>query len=435
MVTRRGVLQRGLPARIRRLQRLNGVLPTRVFESVDHLSGLNEPQLCTLLDVRPGRLASAVAQLNRGENEQAVAEALVQFHRAEEERAAARAQNRLTQAKDDLKIRDFLAPANHGELLVRIAVFDGPGGELTSDIHPFDGFPLPDPLFHMHYVSGEGTIVTEHRDESSLSHSRNRLYEDIRKDHNLEKPQLLHTLRQNDCMIALLKAKYKVSAGYRGCLYLTGGQQLVPDARMSAHLDLGEYPTEYLRRTRYSPTSQHARVVRDEIRQQLVSYVPDARILGGLTVACLCDNELLREMAREEAAKISRAHLVQLSVFPLLERLVTVAPPRPGMSEVIRRLWLPIEFYVEYEQSATSRADIKDKLMKYVRVARAGSPCDVIFICETEGAAALFREVHQNLQREFQVSFLLITSTYAEVSAGDRFESCWNLDGKTVRLS
>ena len=435
MVTRRGVLQRGLPARIRRLQRLNGVLPTRVFESVEHLSGLNEPQLCTLLDVRPGRLAGAVAQLNRGENEQAVAGALVQFHRAEEERAAARARNRLTQAGDDLKIRDFLAPANRGELVVRIGVFDGPGGELTSDIRRFDGFPLPDPLFHMHYVSGEGAIVIEHRDESSLSHSRTRLYEDIRKDHNLDKPQLLHTLRQNDCLIALLKAQYRVSAGYRGCLYLAGGQQLVPDARMSAHLDLGEYPTEYLRGTRYSPTGQHARLVRDEIRQQLAGYVPDASISGGLTVACLCDNELIEEMAREEAAEISRAHQVPLSVFPVLERLVTMAPPRPGMSEVTRGLWLPLEFYVEYERSATSRADIRDKLMKYVRVARAGSPCDVIFICETEGAAALFREAHQNLQREFQVSFLLITSLYAEVSAGNRFESCWNLDGKTVRLS
>ena len=300
--------------------------------------------MCAALGVRPSRLAGAVAQLNRGEDQGAVAEALALFHRAEEERAMDRARNRLNRANGDLRIRDFLAPANNGELLVRIPVYRGPDGEPTSHVHRFDGLPLPDPLFHMHYVSGEGAIIIEHRDISSLRHSRDRLYEDIRKDHNLERPQFPHTLRLNDCVIALRKAGHDISAGYRGCLYLSRGEQLVPDARMSAFLDLGVYPTVRLRGVGHSSMGQEIRNLRDEIRQQLVDYVLDARKLGSLPVACLCDTDTVREIAREEAAEISRIYQVQLSVYPVLERLVVLTRPLPGMSGVLRRLWLPPRF-------------------------------------------------------------------------------------------
>ena len=415
----RGELQPATPAAIRRLQRLKGVLPTRVFESVEQFSGLTDPQLQSLLDVREARIAGALAQLNRGEDERAIADALAWFNRAEEE----------------LKIGDLLSEANRGELLVRIPVYEDPDGELTSDVRRFGDLALPEPVFRMNYVSTEGTVIIEHRDVSSLNRSRDRVHEDIRKDHNVERPQLLHTKQLNDCIVSLLKAEYNVSAGYRGCLYLPGREQLVPDARMSAFFDLGEYATEFMKGSWLSPTSQRARAARAEVRQQLVKYVPYVRQIGSLTVACLCENELLMEVAREETAEISRVYQVELSALPILERKVSVDPPRPGMPEVWRRLWSPHEFYLEYERSATTREDIRKKLMPYFRVARRGYSCPVIFICETARAAELFREEHQNLQRELTVSSLLITSTYAEVSAGDQFDSCWNCNGTAVRLS
>ena len=378
MVTaRRGELSPELPAAMRRLRRLNGVLPNRVFEWVEHVSGLTEPQLSTLLGVGNRRLAGAVTQLNQGEDEQAVADALARFN-VEVDKAQAG-------VKDKIRIDDYMTEANRGELLVRIPVYEGPDGELTSNVRRFDGVALPNPEFHMHYGSREAAVIIEHRDVSSLNRSRGRFHEDIRKDHNIARPQLLHTLRLNDCYVTLHKAKYNVSAGYRGCLYLPGGEQLVPDARLSAHLDLGEFATEFLNGYWLTPTSRQAKAVREGVRQQLVKYVPDARRFGSLAVACLCENELLADVAREEVAEIAQTYQVKLSAFPLLQRQVTVDPPRPGMPEVLRRLWKPVEFYVEYERSATTRAEIRKKLMPYFRVARRGHTLSVIFICETRG--------------------------------------------------
>ena len=76
----RGELQARTPAVIRRLERLQGVLPYRVFQAVEHFSGLTGRHLAALLDVREARISGAVAQLNRGEDERAIADALARFN-------------------------------------------------------------------------------------------------------------------------------------------------------------------------------------------------------------------------------------------------------------------------------------------------------------------------------------------------------------------
>ena len=265
-----GAFQPRIPAEMRRLERLNGVLPTRVFENVEHFSGLNDKQLSTLLDVRGSRLASVIDQLNRDEDEMAIAAAVARFNEATGE----------NKDEERTKIGNLLAEANRGELLVRIPVYRDEKGVLTSNVSLFGDRPLPTPEFRMNYISSEGTIVIEHRDVSSLAATRRRVNEDIRKDHNVGAPQLLHTVQHNDCIVALWKAGYRVSAAYRGCLYLPGGQQLVPDSRLSAYIDLGEYPTEVMRGHWFSPLSPRARRAREEIERQVVQYVPAARHMG-----------------------------------------------------------------------------------------------------------------------------------------------------------
>ena len=89
---------------------------------------------------------------------------------------------------------------------------------------------------------------------------------------------------------------------------------------------------------------------------------------------------------------------------------------------------------MEYERSATTPAAIRGKLMPYFRVAGRGYDCPVIFICETQRAAEIFREQHRNLQRELDVTFPLLTSTYAQVTAGNQFDTAWNLDGNPYQL-
>ena len=423
----RGSFRPELPAEMKRLERLNGTVPYRVFESVEHYSGLSDPQLADLLDVRPGRLAEAVAQLNQGDDEAGIAAALARFHEATGEDEAA----------DRTTMGALLAEANSGELLVRIPVYTGPGDELTSNaalVPPLENGMLPPPWFHMNYVSSEGTIFIEHRDVTSLVAIRRRIYEDIRKDHNGYAPQLPHTHQLNGCIVAMLKHGYLVSAGYRGALYLPGGQQLVPDARLTSHFCLGDLPTEYMRGGYWIRWPEQGQAAREEIRRQLARYVPEARRLGGLTIVCLCENDVVIEVTKEEAANINRDHGVALHALAVLENTVIVGDAAPGKPDSVRPLYVIIKCYVEYERSATTPGEIRKKLRPYFHVVHRGYDCEVIFICETERAANIFREQHRNLQRELQRTFPLITSTYAQVVAGDQFETCWDLDGQPATL-
>ena len=416
----RGDFRPELPAEMKRLERLYGVLTYKAFENIEHHSGLSDPQLSDLLGVRPGRLAEALAQINQGEDEERIAAAVARFNEATGKDEDA----------DRNTIGALLREANSGELLVRIPVYTGPEGELTSSIASvplLTDETLPAPQFHMNYISVEGTIFIEHRDATSLTAIRRRTHEDVRKDHNGYAPQLTHTHQQNGCIVAMSRHGYLVSAGYRGALYLPGGQQLVPDARWTAHLCLEGFPTEFIR-------GGPGRVAREEIRRQLGRYVPYARRLGGLSIACLCEDEVLIEVAKEEAATIARDYNVPLHVLAILENTVTVGDAAPGRPDVMRRLYLVIEWYVEYERSATTPAAIRIKLRPYFNAVRRGYNCPLIVICETSRAAETFRQEHRNLQRELAVTFPLITSTYAQVTAGDQFDTCWNLNGNTITL-
>ena len=423
----RGAFRPEVPAEMTRLERLNGTLPYKVFENIEHYSGMSDPQLAALLKARPGRLAEALAQINRGEDKERIAAAVARFNEATGEDEVA----------DRSTFSSLLRQANRGELLVRMPVYTGPEGGLTSNsasVPLLENGTLPAPRFHMNYISTEGTIIIEHRDATSLNAIRRRVNEDIRKDHNRYAPQLPHTHQLNDCIVSMLLRGYFVSAGYRGALYLPGGQQLVPDARLTAPLGLGNLPTEYMRGGHWIRLRGQGRAAREEIRRQLGRYVPAARRLDSLTVACLCENEAVIEVAREEAANLARDYNVALHALAVLENSVTVGDAGPGRPDFIRPIFVLIHWYVEYERSATTPAAIKEKLMPYFRAVRRNYDCSVIFICETARAAAIFRQQHRNLQRELKVTFPLITSTYAQVTSGDQFDTCWDLDGKTATL-
>ena len=423
----RGAFRTELPAEMKRLERLNGVLPNRVFENIEHYSGLSDQQLAALLDVRPSKLAVALGQLNRGEDEERIAAALARFNAATGKDEDA----------DRNTIGALLKKANRGELLVRIPVYTGPEGELTSyvDLVPrFEDGTLPVPRFHMNYISVAGTITIARRDATSLAAIRRRVYEDVRKDHNGYAPQLTHTHQQNECIVAMSWHGYRVSAGYRGALYLKGGQQLAPDARLTVHFCQGDFPTEYMRGRHRIPWGGPSEVEREAIRRQLEQYVPEARRLGSLSVACLCENEAVIEVAEQEAANIARDYDVALHALAMLEGTIAVGDAAPGRPDFIRPIYMLTHWYVEYERSAATPAAIRNKLMPYFHVARSGYNCPVIVICETPKAADIFRQQHRNLQRELDVEFPLITSTYAQVAAGDQFDTCWNLDGHPAAL-
>ena len=379
MVNMNRGLEPTLSAAVQRLSHLRGVLATRVFHLVEEFSGVTESQLRTFTGAKPERIEAALTQLRKG------------------------------------------------GLLVRYPVYRLPDDNLTSNTGRFGDQKVPDALFHMHYLSDAGTIIVAHRDISSLSRIRTRVHEDIRKDHADARPQILHTLHLNDCLASMAARGLDVSGGYRGCLYLPGGRQLVPDARMSGALDLGEHATESIRG---NPGNQD---VRRGVRGQLLKYVDDARRVPGLQITCLCQNGGLRAVVTEEVAAICREYQVNLQAVSLLEDRIVADPAQEGMPEVWRLVRALLRLYVEYERSAVEREDIRDKLMPIVRVALAGHPCDMLFICETQRAAEIFEEEHRRLQREHKVSFMLLTSTYEAVTG--RARQPWRWNGQPARLS
>ena len=394
MVNNNRGLEPPLSTAVRRLSYLKGVLATKLFHLAEEFSGVTEPQLRTFTGESTRRIAAALAQLMEG----------------------------------GLLVRYPVYRLPDGELTSNLVYWEERMAQLLADQGVSGPGPGPEPVFSMHYVSDEGAIIVAHQDISSLGRIRTRVHEDIRKDHSGERSQLLHTLQLNDCLAALAARGYQVSGGYRGNLYLPSGGQLVPDARMSVALDLGEHATEIIRGDPRNPE------VRQGVRRQLQKYVEDARRFSALQVMCLCQSEGLRAVVTEVAAAICREYQVNLEAIPVLEDRFIVGQAREGMPEVWRPLYITLRLYLEYERSAVERADIRDKLMPLVRVARDGHACDVLFICETQKAADLFEAEHQRLQREHGVSFILVTSTHGAVTSGARGGQPWRREGKPVRL-
>ena len=391
MIARNRGLEPVLSAAMQRLSHLRGVLATRVFHLAEDFSGVTELQMATFTGEKLDRIEAAIAQLMAG------------------------------------------------NLFVRYPIYRITGGELTSDlahwkvrmaeVDPDRADEDPKPVFHMYYLSDEGTIIVEHRDISSLRRIRARVHEDIRKDHHAgDQNQLHHTLQLNDCLAALTAAGVEVSAGYRACIYLPGNRQLVPDARMAAAWDLGDHVVEALRG---NPRSQE---FRRQVHELMVKYVPDARDLSRLQVTYVCENEVARAVVREEAARVCREYQVDLQAVPVLDAAVQVGPAQEGMPEVWRRVYMPLNWLLEYERTAVERTDIREKLMPIIRMVQGGHRVNVGFICETQLAAERFEEEHQRLQRAHEVSFTLVTSTHERVTTQARRGSPWSMTGAPVRL-
>ena len=73
--------------------------------------------------------------------------------------------------------------------------------------------------------------------------------------------------------------------------------------------------------------------------------------------------------------------------------------------------------------------------MVYFRAVQEGDELTALFICETGEAMRIFREEHQNLERQLGVKLNLITATYAEVTAGKKSGDTWIMNGTAVQLS
>ena len=137
------------------------------------------------------------------------------------------------------RVQDCLADLVGAGLLIVIPVWELRDGTLVSLKRP--EINEENPIireFHMYYGSETAAIYVGHRDGSSLKRIRTRIEEDIRGDHNDGRPKFRHTLKLNDCVVALSLGGFRPFAGYRGSLFIPGGSQLVPDAWMLVRVEI-----------------------------------------------------------------------------------------------------------------------------------------------------------------------------------------------------
>ena len=257
---------------------------------------------------------------------------------------------------------------------------------------------------------------------------RTRVAEDIRGDHNADKPKLNHTLRLNDCMAVLRQGGYRPAPGFRGRMSFGARGQLVPDVMMRVTADWGEHPVACIDRSVHSLQGGQAERARNKIRGTLRDYAymngddPDASIW------CVCSSDILAKIVNEVSADF------KFSVVTMLQEEVELGDPRDAGEVSYRTVSTDLHLFVEYERTAKTRKRVRSKIMPYAKAAAEGKWISVLFICETERAAHLFREEHRNLEIEIGVNFLLVTATLKEVMAGKKSGDEWLVNGVPIPL-
>ena len=232
-----------------------------------------------------------------------------------------------------LRVKGCLNDLVNSDLLISIPVWELRDGELVSHEPVWrDGKLVPpeppepneeNPIvrtFDMYYGSDTAAIYVEHRDTVSLKRIRDRIHEDIRGDHNEDRPKLRHTLQLNDCIVALTRGGFKPFAGYRGCVYIPGGGQLVPDAWMPVKVEIGPITLEGAGEPVYVDLKllieyERSATTPEEVRRKLRAYIR-AAIAGFPTpVLFICETEEAMHTFRREHENLQRENRANFRLF------------------------------------------------------------------------------------------------------------------------
>ena len=232
------------------------------------------------------------------------------------------------------RVQECLDDLVQAQLLIAIPVW-----VLKDGTHFSQELPKVDPEnpvvreFNMYYGSETGAIYVARRDGVLLKRTVNRINEDIRGDHNADRPKILHTLQLNEVFVTLSLGGFKPFAGYRGVVYVPGGQQLVPDALMWLRVEIGlptdEDPDAVLKLdfkllVEYERSATKAGAIRRKVRKHFVAA--KQRII--IAVWFICETESAMRLFREEHQNLSRETGV---AFPLFT--CTYADVMAGMAQ------------------------------------------------------------------------------------------------------
>lgn len=289
------------------------------------------------------------------------------------------------------------------------------GGEIVSLEHYAGEGEVID-RFDMHYPSDSLLLWASRRDRVSVNTIRKRAEEEVRGDHNPGMPKLRHTLQYNQCAVTLRLGGYQLAPGYRDCLYLPGGHQLVPDGRMRVTADFGQCPVRFPKEGR------------EEVRKLMRAYKLIARAYAGKPLFLVCPDANEVSLAQEEVLRFD------LPVWAVEPDQVELGDLPEGSPEILKTVSVDLDLFVEYERSAKTRKDIRRKLPPYFKAAERGFARSLLVITETDRAAPLFREEHENLKYELGISFPIVSATLEEIAAGKKSGDLWVLDWMEIPL-
>ena len=232
------------------------------------------------------------------------------------------------------RVQECLDKLVKAQLLIAIPVWELADGTLVSL-----ELPRVDPEnpvvreFNMYYGSETGAIYAARRDGVLLKRIVNRIHEDIRGDHNNDRPKILHTLQLNEVSVTLSLGGFKPFAGYRGSVYVPGGEQLLPDALMWLRVEIG-FPTDedpdavvqvdFKVLVEYERSATRAGAIRRKLRKHFEAAGQ------GIIIAVwfICETERAMNLFREEHWNLSRETGV---TFPLFT--CTYADVMAGMAQ------------------------------------------------------------------------------------------------------
>ena len=219
------------------------------------------------------------------------------------------------------RVQDCLADLVGAGLLIVIPVWELRDGTLVSLKRP--EINEENPIireFHMYYGSKTAAIYVGGRDGSSLKRIRTRIEEDIRGDHNDGRPKFRHTLKLNDCVVALSLGGFRPFAGYRGSLFIPGGSQLVPDAWMLVRVEIplrGIDGREVVVHTDLNVFIEYERSATSvaAIRRKLRKYLRAAAAGIKTPVWFICETERAMHIFRQEHERLQRETRVRFALF------------------------------------------------------------------------------------------------------------------------
>ena len=228
-----------------------------------------------------------------------------------------------------------------------------------------------------------------------------------KQDHRDKRPHRLHTLMENETVATLRGLGFEADSGYRYLVNVPNVTQIPPDAVVWGTYAYGAYVVERV------IAQGTVAEMRNRIRKVLVGQAQAVLEGNSKPLALLYDSRITGRLILEQVRDVSATLQVDLDGRAFKQNMFVVsAPVEEGVPNPLHILFRTSRFDIETERSAKWADRIKKKFSTRIKLAQStGVSGEVIYICETEGAAARFQEATERMIREAGVDLTVVITT------------------------